>query len=561
LWFKSQDRFNNNHLLHNQKMIIKVSQLNYHVGNFSANISKIENEVSSALDNSVDLIVFAELSFCGYPPRDFLTYSEFINRCKTEIDKLAAKFPNIGIILGAPAENTTGKGKPLFNAAFFLYQGKVQHIIKKALLPTYDIFDEYRYFEPANEFEIIDFKGKKIALTICEDLWYAPEEKPFYQVNPMEQLSKFDPDLAINIAASPFAAGHHEKRLQVLGSTVKKYNISLLYVNHVGAQTELIFDGGSLALNADGSLNHQAAFFKEDSFIFNFSGEPKTATSPSRSKFENMEQALCLGIKDYFEKSGFSKAIIGLSGGVDSALTLVLACKALKPENVLAVLLPSQFSSDHSISDSLKLVDNLGCKHHIVSIKEGFETVQETLSPIFKDLPFGLAEENIQARLRGLLLMAISNKFGHILLNTTNKSEAAVGYGTLYGDMCGGLSVIGDVYKTEAYELCRFINRNQEIIPENIITKPPSAELRPNQKDSDSLPDYDILDKILFHYIDCAESPEILKSKFNAELVDKTIKLVNGSEYKRFQMAPVLRVSGKAFGMGRKMPLVAKYWS
>ncbi|MGY6562386.1 MAG: NAD+ synthase [Luteibaculaceae bacterium] len=542
-------------------MQIEIAQLNYHVGNFSQNIEKIELVCSNAAANHIDLVVFAELSFCGYPPRDFLTYRSFTEKCEQIIEALATKFPSLGIILGAPAFNTTGKGKPLYNAAYFLHEGKVKQIIKKALLPTYDIFDEYRYFEPANEFTVVPFKGKNLAVTICEDLWYAPEEKPFYQIDPMAELAKQKPDVMINIAASPFAHAHHDNRLKVLGSAVKKYGIPLVYVNHVGAQTELIFDGGSLVFDSAGTLAHQCKFFEEDNFIFNLTAEPTSPAPNFLSKYAQIEAALCLGISDYFRKSGFTKAVIGLSGGVDSALTLVLACKALGPEHVLAVLLPSQFSSEHSITDSLALVQNLGCKHEILSIKEGFDTVDKTLKPIFGDLPFGLAEENIQSRLRGLLLMAISNKLGYILLNTTNKSEAAVGYGTLYGDMCGGLSVIGDLYKTEVYELCDFINRDKEIIPQHILTKEPSAELRPDQKDSDSLPDYAVLDKILYWYINKAKSAvEIAElTHANSETIEKTLRLVNNSEFKRFQMAPVLRVSEKAFGMGRKMPLVAKY--
>jgi len=540
-------------------MKIKLSQINYHVANFSDNINKMLQEIELAKKEQVDVIVFAELSFCGYPPRDFLTYNHFIEKCEEAIETIKNSTENIAVVLGSPQKNNSGKGKALYNSAYFIANQKVQQIVNKALLPTYDVFDEYRYFEPGTEFEVINYKDKKIALTICEDLWFAPQEKPFYQVEPMAVLAAQNPDIIINIAASPYAKKHHENRLQVLKDNVKKYQIPLIYVNHVGAQTELIFDGGSLVLNADTSVNKQLSFFKEDSYIFDLS---KTVISGINSinNYQQIEAALCLGISDYFRKSGFSKAILGLSGGVDSALVAALACKALGAENVLCVLLPSQYSSNHSISDSLALVKNLGCKHEIISIENGFNTVENTLSPIFKDLPFNIAEENIQSRLRGLILMAISNKFGHILLNTTNKSEAAVGYGTLYGDMCGGLSVIGDLYKTEVYELCRYINRNGEIIPENIITKAPSAELRPDQKDSDSLPDYEILDALLYQYINEAKSEkELVSAGFDAVLVERVLKLVNNSEYKRFQMAPVLRVSNKAFGMGRKMPLVAKY--
>jgi NAD+ synthase (glutamine-hydrolysing) len=399
---------------------------------------------------------------------------------------------------------------------------------------------------------------------VCEDLWDV-EEDLMYTQWPMEELIKQKPEVMINIAASPFDYKHPDMRRTVLKRNVEKYKMPLFYVQHVGAQTEIIFDGGSMVINSKGEIISEMNYFAEDFRIFDLE-------TIADSKFENskirnsssgislIHDALVLGIKDYFVKMGFTKAILGLSGGIDSALVLALAVEALGKENVLSVLMPSEFSSGHSVDDSIALCKNLDCNYEIIPIKEGFETMQKTLSPVFKDAPFNVAEENIQARLRAVILMGIANKFGYILLNTTNKSEAAVGYGTLYGDMCGGISVLGDVYKMQVFELCRFINTEKEIIPKNILTKAPSAELRPNQKDSDSLPEYDVLDKVLFEYIENRKGPkELVEMGFEKALVDRILKMVNSNEWKRAQMAPVLRVSPKAFGSGRRMPIVGKY--
>jgi len=427
------------------------------------------------------------------------------------------------------------------------------------------VFDEYRYFEPSHEFEILHFKGKKIALTICEDLWNIGND-PLYTINPMDELMKQQPDFMINIAASPFDYRQAKARTEVLQQNVGKYKIPLIYVNHVGAQTELLFDGGSMALSSDNKIQLRLPFFREDmqlietENLFNVGSE--IATKPESTEIELIHDALVMGIKNYFEKLGFNKAILGLSGGIDSAVTMVLAAKALGAENVVGLLMPSQYSSDHSVDDALQLSINLGSPYKTIPIKELYDSFETQLEAEFKDLPFGLAEENIQARIRGVLLMALSNKFGYIVLNTSNKSEAAVGYGTLYGDMNGGLSVLGDVYKTRVFELARFINKDGEVIPQNTITKPPSAELRPNQKDSDSLPDYDILDQILFQYIECRKGPkELIAMGFEETIVNRVLKLVNTNEYKRHQTPPILRVTPKAFGMGRRMPIVARYLS
>jgi NAD+ synthase (glutamine-hydrolysing) len=546
-------------------MKIALAQLNYHIGNFEENTKKIIQTIHNQKQNSVDLVVFAELCISGYPPRDFLEYPEFIEMCKASADEIARETKGIACIIGLPMVNPVVEGKDLYNVAFFIEDGEIKQIIKKALLPTYDVFDEYRYFEPAKEFKCVDFKGHKIALTICEDLWNLGDN-PLYQTCPMDELMKEEPDLMINIAASPFAYNHDEERIFVLSQNSRKYNLPLFYVNHVGAQTELIFDGGSLVFDRAGDLVSEFDYFKEDVRVFDIeqiqSAIILSKESPRQTDTEQVYQALILGIKDYFKKSGFKQAILGLSGGIDSAVVCALACEALGAENVMAVLMPSKYSSNHSIKDAEDLVNNIGCKHTIIPIKDVADVFDEILAKEFTGLAANITEENIQARTRGIILMAMSNKFGYILLNTSNKSEAAVGYGTLYGDMCGAISVIGDCYKTQVYQLAEYINKEQEIIPVNTITKAPSAELRPDQKDSDSLPDYVILDKILFEYIEMKKSSEaIIADGYDEALVNRILKLVNKSEFKRYQTPPTLRVSPKAFGMGRRMPIVGKYLS
>ncbi len=543
-------------------MKIALAQINYHIGNFENNFKKISEAIQKAKSEKADLVVFSELAVSGYPPRDFLEFDDFINRCDATIEKIAAECIGIAAIVGSPTRNPEKKGKDLFNAAFFLEDGKVKSKICKTLLPNYDIFDEYRYFEPNAWFHTVDFKGKKLAITICEDLWNVGDDL-LYRINPMDELFKLKPDLMINIAASPFDYDQAEKRRSVLLQNVEKYKLPLLYVNHVGAQTELLFDGGSLAINSKGLITDEMKYFEEDLMVVDIEEvERKTFVEkrPKPSKISLIHDGLVMGVRNYFEKLGFTKAILGLSGGIDSAVTLVLAVEALGKENVRSILLPSRFSSDHSVKDAEDLAKNLGSPYDIIPIEDAFKSFNGILEPFFEGLPFNIAEENIQARTRGVILMALSNKFGYILLNTSNKSEAAVGYGTLYGDMNGGLSVIGDVYKTEVFDLARYINRDKEIIPWNTITKPPSAELRPDQKDSDSLPDYDILDEILYQYIEKRQGPnELIKMGFEDKIVHRILKLVNTNEYKRYQTPPMLRVSPKAFGMGRRMPIVGKY--
>ncbi|MCB2222054.1 MAG: NAD+ synthase [Bacteroidetes bacterium] len=543
-------------------MKVAIAQINYHIGHFSSNEKKVLTAIEKAKKMKADLVVFAELSVSGYPPRDFLEFEDFIDRCMQSIKRIAEACNGIAAIIGGPSVNPEIKGKDLFNTAFFIVNGKVQSQIHKTLLPNYDIFDEYRYFEPNQDFHIVEFLGQKLAITICEDLWNIGDDL-LYRVNPMDELMKFGPDLIINIAASPF---HYEQaidRKEKLKANVDKYQLPLFYVNHVGAQTELLFDGGSLVFNRFGKIVGELAYFDEDLQVFDtdqLDALPGIPQEQLTSKIELIHDALVMGIRNYFGKLGLKQAILGLSGGIDSAVTLVLAERALGKENVRAILLPSKFSSDHSIRDAEDLAKNLDIPYDIIPIEPGAAQVNEILQPYFKDLPFNIAEENIQARMRGLILMALSNKFGYILLNTSNKSEAAVGYGTLYGDMNGGLSVLGDVYKTEVFELARFINKEREIIPENTITKPPSAELRPDQKDSDSLPDYAILDKVLYAYIENRKGPkELIQMGFEEAIVNRILHLVNTNEYKRYQTPPILRVSRKAFGMGRRMPIVARY--
>jgi NAD+ synthase (glutamine-hydrolysing) len=549
-------------------MKIALAQLNYHIGNFESNTHKIISTIRKAKENGADLVVFAELCVCGYPARDFLEFNEFINLCDDAAKKIAAECTDIACIIGLPTPNNSPQGKDLSNSAYFIENGKVKAVVNKALLPNYDIFDEYRYFEPSVIFNCIDFKGKRIALTICEDLWNTIEN-PLYITRPMDILIKQKPDVMINIAASPFAYNHDEERIAILSDNASRYNLPLLYVNHVGAQTELVFDGGSLVFDKTGKIADEMPYFEEHVAYYTLDDNadisfehPTTQKTERAGDIEQIYQGLILGIRDYFYKSGFKQAILGLSGGIDSAVVCALAAEALGPQNVMAVLLPSKFSSDHSLKDAEDLVNNLGCKSQTIAIAKITEMFEDALNPQFASLPFNIAEENIQSRSRAVLLMAMCNKFGYILLNTSNKSEVAVGYGTLYGDMCGGISVIGDVYKTQVFQLARYINREREIIPENTIVKPPSAELRPGQKDTDSLPEYDILDRIIEQYVEqrCS-SGQIIKQGFDEPVVQRVIKLINAAEHKRYQTPPILRVSPKAFGMGRRMPIVGKYLS
>lgn len=560
-------------------MKIFLAQQNYHIGNFEANTTKIIETIHEAKQQGGDLVVFSELAVCGYPPRDFLEFNDFIEQSIASINRIKEEADTIGVIVGAPSRNSRTEGKDLFNSAYFLFDQKIKSIAHKTLLPTYDIFDENRYFEPAYEWGTINFKGKEIALTICEDIWNLGDN-PLYRTCPMNILMQQQPDIMINISASPFDYAQAEERLGIVKRNVEKYKIPMVYCNTVGSQTEIVFDGGSVVMDANANLVAELPYFKEALSAVEFN-EDNTFTQAIIRKAEDIPytdpmpneldswldiheiyDALVLGIKDYFGKMGFKKAIVASSGGIDSAVTLTLACHALGSENVHALLMPSQFSTGHSVTDAEQLSKNLNNAYDTLPIKDIFEQFQSTLKPVFKDLPFNVAEENLQSRIRGALVMAMSNKFGSILLNTSNKSELATGYGTLYGDMAGGLGVLGDLYKVQVYALAKYINRNEEIIPVNIIEKAPSAELRPDQKDSDSLPEYDVLDPILYQYIERRQGPkDIIAQGYDKALVDRILRLVNMNEYKRNQFCPIIRVSPKAFGVGRRVPIVGKYLS
>ncbi|MFM2139227.1 MAG: hypothetical protein RJA57_1534 [Bacteroidota bacterium] len=561
------------------RMKIALAQQNYHIGHFDGNVARITAAIRKARSCGADLVVFSELAVCGYPPRDFLEFDDFISRCEAAIDRLCVEADGIAVLVGAPVRNPVREGKDLFNAAYFLEDRVVKAVVHKTCLPTYDIFDENRYFEAADNWDVISFRGAKLAVTICEDIWNLGDN-PLYRRCPMDELKSYRPDLMINLSASPFDYTHVEDRKAIVKRNCLKYGLPMFYCNAVGGQTEIVFDGGSLVLDAAGNLVRQLPLFQEALEIFEwnaqegFSGQviapaaalPDAECNPPelqpRLCIPEVKEAIVLAIRDYFGKMGFQKAILGSSGGIDSAVTLVLACEALGPEQVRAVLMPSPFSTPHAVEDAVRLSQVLGNPYDIIPIHGIYESFLHTLKPATGEAPFGLTEENIQARIRGNLLMALANRDQRILLNTSNKSELATGYGTLYGDMAGGIGVLGDCYKTQVYALAEWLNRDREIIPANILSKAPSAELRPGQKDSDSLPDYGILDRILYQYIERRQGPREIKALgFDSQLVDRVLSLVNRNEYKRNQFCPVIRVSPKAFGVGRRVPIVGKYLS
>jgi NAD+ synthase (glutamine-hydrolysing) len=562
-----------------QPLKIYLAQQNYHIGNFDANANKIISAIREAKSGGGDLIVFSELSICGYPPRDFLEFDDFIEQSMDAIGRIREEADTIGVLVGAPARNPRPEGKNLFNAAYFLYNKEIKAVVHKTLLPTYDIFDEYRYFEPAFDWHVIPFKGHRMAVTVCEDIWNLIDD-PLYRINPMDELIKQEPTLMVNLSASPFDYVHGDGRRHVVRENVEKYHLPMVYCNAVGSQTEVVFDGGSMVMAGNGDVVMEMPYFKEQVNCVELTADGHFSQQVLRRKedipeiedipktFEEsrnidlIHRALITGIRDYFNKMGFRQAIVASSGGIDSAVVLALASEALGAGNVRALLMPSQFSTSHSVSDAEQLSKNLGNPQDTIAIAPVFDAMMEALRSQFGDLPFSLAEENLQSRIRGNLVMAMANKFGYILLNTSNKSELATGYGTLYGDMAGGLGVLGDLYKQQISQLARYINRKAEIIPLNIIQKAPSAELRPGQKDSDSLPDYSIMDPILYQYIERRKGPkEIAAMGFDEALVSKILRMVNINEYKRAQFCPIIRVSPKAFGVGRRVPIVGKYLS
>ena len=557
---------------------IYLAQQNYHIGNLSYNLQKIKTAIEDAESKGVDLIVFSELCVTGYIPNDILLNKFFLEQTYNIIVEITKIKTNIGIIIGAPLENKNNGQKKIWNAGIFIFQNQIKKIIHKTLLPTYDVFDEARYFEPAKHWEIIEFKNHRIALTICEDIWNIDENKQIYALQPMDELIKLKPTVMINISASPFNYIQENDRFNIIRKNVLKYNLPIIYCNGVGAHSALIFDGASVVMDKTATYFKKLSYFKEENLIVLldensnlknienyeiYTANHKSIIDIAKNPDYNIQhiyEALVLGVRDYFNKMNFKKAIIGSSGGIDSAVTIAIAVQALGNENVETVLMPSMFSSTSSVEDAQLLSKNLKINYTIVSIEKMYHSFLQALAPIFGNLPFSLAEENLQSRIRGNILMSIANKFGYILLNTSNKSELAMGYGTLYGDMAGGLSVLGDCYKLQVYALANYINNLSEIIPTNIIDKAPSAELRPNQKDSDSLPDYEILDAILYQWIEQHKTmEEIIKSGISADTVQFVIQGFSKQEFKRQQFCPILRVSTKAFGEGRKIPIVAKY--
>jgi NAD+ synthase (glutamine-hydrolysing) len=549
-------------------MHIGLAQCNFRIGDIEGNKTRMLECLKRAQQEELDLLVFSELSICGYPPKDLLEFDDFILQCNNAMEDLALAATRTAVLVGAPAFNPSSLGKRLFNAAFLLFNGSVEQVCEKSLLPNYDVFDEARYFEAGSRIGMIVVQGFPMGITICEDIWEeaqteaSPEAgRKLYGQSAIARFEGKKIRALINLSASPFHYQQAENRMEVLQRVAMRLKVPVIYVNQVGAHAELIFDGGSQAVDAQGQLLLQLPYFEEAlAHISLTTPMPLPLENLRPEPAERIRKALVMGISDYFKKMGFERAVLGLSGGIDSALVCALAVQALGKERVTALLLPSRFSSEHSISDSLQLVRTLGCQHHIVSIEPLFEGSLRTMEPYFKDLPQNLAEENMQARARGLILMAWTNKFNALLLNTTNKSEVAVGYGTLYGDLCGAISVIGDLYKTQVYALAQHLNQRGNSIPQNVITKAPSAELRPNQKDTDSLPDYETLDPLLFQYIECRKSArELVQQGFDADMVKRILSLVNRNEYKRAQTPPILRVSPKAFGAGRKMPIVADF--
>ncbi|QDL07926.1 NAD+ synthase [Brasilonema octagenarum UFV-E1] len=554
-------------------MKIAIAQLNPTIGDLPGNSQKILDAARKAVAEGARLLLTPELSLCGYPPRDLLLNPSFVQAMEIALEQLAQDLPpELAVLVGTVEENVkahkTG-GKSLFNSIALLERGKVKQIFHKCLLPTYDVFDENRYFEPGSEASYFTLDDIRIGVTICEDLWNDEEfwGKRSYVTNPIADLTILGVDLIVNLSASPYSAGKQKSREAMLKYSAVRFQQLILYANQVGGNDDLIFDGRSFALNRQGEIVCRACGFEEDLRVVEFDEVQRDLHSGSiapeyESQDEEIWHALVLGLRDYVRKCGFSKVVLGLSGGIDSSLVAAVATAALRKENVLGILMPSPYSSEHSISDALALAENLGMKTHILQIGELMQGYDETLAELFARTEFGLAEENIQSRIRGNLLMAISNKFGHLLLSTGNKSEMAVGYCTLYGDMNGGLAVIADVPKTRVYSICHWLNRNDEVIPQNVLTKPPSAELKPGQLDQDSLPSYEVLDDILQRLIHDYQSPEqIIAAGHYPEIVNRVTNLVVRAEFKRRQAPPGLKITVRAFGTGWRMPIASKWAS
>jgi len=546
-------------------MKVTLAQLNPTIGDFTGNLAKVEQTLTACAADAPDLVVFPELFLTGYPPRDLLERMWFVHQAQEAVDTLLAisrRYPQIGILVGAPLPTGRPTGKGLYNTALLIQDGRVLFRQNKSLLPTYDVFDEARYFDPAPEVGVVPFRGEVLGISICEDAWTDPElwlRLP-YDSDPIAKLAAAGATLLLNISASPFWVGKEGIRYRLVSNHARKYGLPFLFVNQVGANDELIFDGRSLFVDGNGRpVNVLPAFAEQVQTVDTRSTAPDDGYVPQPA-IETIYQALLLGIRDYTRKTGFRQVVLGLSGGIDSAVTCCLAVAALGRENVLGVTMPSPYSSAGSIEDSRQLAGNLGIRFQVIPIADVYAAYLEMLKPAFAGRPADVTEENVQARIRGNVLMALSNKFGYLVLTTGNKSELAVGYCTLYGDMSGGLAVIADVPKTLVYELARYINRDGEIIPQACLTKPPSAELRPNQTDQDTLPPYDVLDGILQLYVDEGMSlAEIVARGYDRETVAWVLRAVDRNEYKRWQAAPGLKVTSKAFGMGRRMPVAAKY--
>lgn len=553
-------------------MKIGLAQINTTVGDFAGNLESIRRCLDEFRQAKVELVVFPEQAIPGYPAEDLLEREDFIVATEETFAQAVDACRGIAMVLGTVTRAEGGEGNQVYNSAVLVDDGRVVGTQHKTLLPTYDVFDESRYFRAASEHAVFEFHGQKLGLAICEDYWNDPGfwESPRYPVDPIEVLVEKGAEVLIGIAASPYSLGRERFRYRLLKNTAIRYRLPIVYTNLVGGNTTLVFDGGSFALNAKGELLAEAPVFREALTLLDLSGTPVVKSPPGTGLDENDRtnevtaefayQALVLGTRDYMQKSGFKKAVIGLSGGIDSALTATIACDAIGAENVIGVSMPSRYSSAGSRTDAEWLATNLKIDYHSVPIENVFEATLATLGRLFKDLPADVTEENLQARARGMILMAISNKFGALLLTTGNKSELAVGYCTLYGDMSGGLAIISDVPKTLVYRLARWVNRDGEVIPTNTIEKPPSAELRPDQKDEDSLPPYDVLDAILEAYIEDGLGVQEMESQgLDAQLVAEVVRLVDLNEYKRKQAAPGIRITGKAFGPGRRFPIVQRF--
>lgn len=543
-------------------MKIALGQINPTVGDFSGNAAKIIQFAQQARSAGAGLILFPELSVCGYPPRDLVERPSFVSRNRESVEKIAAETQGIAVICGLVTPAHAETGKSVMNSAALLRDGRVEFIQSKMLLPTYDVFDEMRNFAPAKSQQLFDLCGSKIALTICEDAWNDKHfwNRRLYGVDPVEELIKAGGNVVLNISASPFWLGKRELRRDMLATIAKNDNVPVAMVNQVGGNDSLVFDGSSMVIAPDGRVIAQGKSFAEDLIYFdshNLTGDMHEQMAGDEA---SAYEALVLGTRDYVRKCGFQRVIIGLSGGIDSALTASIAADALGPENVTGVGMPGPYSSSGSIDDARQLAKNLGIRFELLSINEIYEACRQTLAPVFTGLPEDATEENIQSRSRGMVLMSLSNKFGALVLSTGNKSEVAVGYCTLYGDMVGGLAVISDVPKTLVYRLSAYVNSRRAVIPQSTIDKAPSAELRADQKDSDSLPPYDVLDAILEDYIEEARSAEqiAIAHDFDLDLVKRVIYMVERSEYKRQQAAPGIKISTKAFGYGRRLPIAAK---